>query len=124
MRLLIGMLAGASVVAVALAACQPTADVGYVEIKTVPVSTSVSQPTLYLDTVRLDPLKKGVAVLRQRVGTAKLAVDGAGGQLAFLCDIVVKKNRITTVTVSVLERPPRCQCRNGGKDPGSRICVS
>ena len=124
MRLLIGMLAGASGMAATLAGCQPGADVGYVEIKTVPVSTSISQPVLYLDAVKLDPPKKGVAVLRQRVGTAKLAIDGVGGQLALLCDIVVKKNRITTVTVSVLERPPRCQCRNGGKEPGSRICVS
>jgi hypothetical protein len=24
----------------------------------------------------------------------------------------VRKNRITIVTISVLERPPRCQCRN------------
>ena len=63
-------------------------------------------------------------MLRQRVGTAKLATEGGGGQMALLCEVVVKKNRITTVTVSVLERPPRCQCRNGGKDPASRICVS
>jgi hypothetical protein len=31
--------------------------------------------------------------------------------LAPLCDLVVKKNRITTVTITVVERPPRCQCR-------------
>jgi hypothetical protein len=59
--------------------------------------------------------------LTHRVGTTKLATDGAGGQMT-LCEIVVKKNRITTVMVSVLERPPRCQCRNGGGP--SRICVS
>jgi hypothetical protein len=108
-------------VALALAACQPRGDVGYVEIKTVPTSTNVTQPPLYLDTLRLGPLKKGSAVLTHRVGTTKLATDGAGGQMT-LCEIVVKKNRITTVMVSVLERPPRCQCRNGGGP--SRICVS
>jgi hypothetical protein len=125
MRLLVSTLAGASVVAVALAACQPAADMGYVELKTVPASTSASQPTFYLDMVKLDPLKKGVAVLRQRVGTAKLATDGTGGNPALLCDVVVKKNRITTVTVSVLERPLRCQCRSGGgKDSAARTCVS
>ena len=76
----------------------------------------------YLDTVKIEPVKKGVAVLTQRVGTVKLATDGFGGPVA-LCEVVVKKNRITTVTISVLERPPRCQCRtNGGS--ASRTCVS
>jgi hypothetical protein len=107
--------------ALALAGCEPMGDVGYVEIKTAPASTSVTQPSLYLDTAKVEPIKKGVAVLTQRVGTTKLATDGAGGQLT-LCEIVVKKNRITTVTVTVQERPPRCQCRNAGT--GNRTCVS
>jgi hypothetical protein len=114
-------LAGACAAAALLAACEPIGDTGYVEIKTVPVS-AVTSPSFYLDTVKLDPIKKGGAVLRQPVGTAKLATDSGGGHLAYLCDIVVKKNRITTVTISVLERPPRCQCRNGaGTD---KACVS
>jgi hypothetical protein len=116
-----GKLAGVCAVAALLAACDPAGDMGYVEIKTVPVS-AVTAPSFYLDTTKLDPIKKGTAVLRQRVGTAKLASDAGGGHLAYLCDIVVKKNRITTVTVSVLERPPRCQCRNGGG--GEKACVS
>ena len=124
MRLLFGMLAGASVLAATLVACQPATDVGYVELKTVPASTSVLPPTFYLDNQKLDPLKKGVAVLRQRVGTVRLSIVGPGGQLAPLCSVEVKKNRITSVTVSVLERPPRCQCRSGGKDPNARTCVS
>jgi hypothetical protein len=124
MRLLIGTLASASLLAAVLIACQPIGDTGYVELKTLPASTAATQPSFYLDNVKLDPLKKGVAVLRQRVGTAKLAAEGGSGQPAFLCEVVVKKNRITTVTVSVLERPLRCQCRNGGKDSGARTCVS
>jgi hypothetical protein len=107
--------------ALALAGCDPKPDVGYVEIKTVPATTNVAQPALYLDTVKVEPIKKGAAVLTQRVGTTKLATDGSGGQLT-LCEIVVKKNRITTVTISVHERPPRCQCRNAGG--GNRTCVS
>jgi hypothetical protein len=107
-------------VALALAACQPTGDVGYVEIRTVPVLSNVVPPSLYLDTFKVEPPKKGNAVLTQRVGTIKLATDGAGGQL-LLCEIAVKKNRLTTVTISVLERPPRCQCRNNG---ANRVCVS
>ena len=115
---------GVAVAALTLSACQYADDVGDVEIKTVPVSTSVAQPSLYLDTLKLDAPKKGVAVLRQRVGTAKLAIEAAGGHLALLCDIVVKKNRVTTVTLSVLERPPRCQCRNGSPSTGPRTCES
>jgi hypothetical protein len=92
-----------------LAACTPK-DVGYVEIKTVPVATPTT--TLYLDSLKFEPPKNGSAVLRQQVGTAKLSAQASGGQMAVLCDIVVRKNRITTVTISLLERPPRCQCRN------------
>jgi hypothetical protein len=108
-------------VALTVAACQPTVDVGYVEIKTVPTSTNASQPALYLDTVKVEPLSRGNAVLTQRVGTFKIATDGSGGQVP-VCEVVVKKNRITTVTISVLERPLRCQCRNNGG--ASRTCVS
>ena len=107
-------------VGIGVAGCDPNTDVGYVELKTVPAMTNVTQPQLYLDTVKLEPFKKGTAVLMQRVGTARLATDGAGGQL-LLCEIIVKKNRLTSVTISVLERPPRCQCRSVGN---SRACVS
>ena len=124
MRFLVGMLAGASVAAAILVACQLPDDTGYVEIKTVPVPTTVTPPPLYLDAVKLDPLRKGVAVLRTRVGTSRLAVENGVGHLAPICDIVVKKNRITSVTLSVIERPPRCQCRNNGWNTGNRTCVS
>jgi hypothetical protein len=104
-----------------LAACTPK-DVGYVEIKTVPVATPTT--TLYLDTLKFEPPKNGSAVLRQQVGTAKLSAQ-ANGQMAVLCDIVVRKNRITTVTLSLLERPPRCQCRNTAVSEASavRSCI-
>ena len=84
--------------------------------------TSQRSPALYLDKTKLDPVQKGVAVLKQRAGTAKLSAEAIGGQGRALCDIVVRKNRITTVTVSVLERPPRCQCRNSAGKGGA--CVS
>ena len=105
---------------IALAACTPK-EAGYVEIKTVPVANPAT--AFYLDSVRLEPFKNGTAVLRQGIGTTKLATDGTAGKLA-LCDIVVRKNRITTVTLSVLERPPRCMCRNSAPDgSGGRSCV-
>ena len=118
-------LAGAMLGMCALAACNLEGDMGFIEIKTVPVVTA-APPPLYLDSEKLDPLRKGSAVLRQRVGTAKLQIEGSTGQLALICDLVVKKNRITTVTISALERPPRCQCRNnaGTDRASSRTCIS
>jgi hypothetical protein len=122
MRRLLGLTASALIVGAAIAACRPTGDVGYVEIKTVPVA-QVTQTALYIDAAKLAPIKKGGAILRQPTGTLKLQADGVAGSLAPLCDIVVKRNRITTVTISVLERPPRCQCRYGGADV-AHACVS
>lgn len=118
----IGLAASVAVVGAVIAACRPAGDVGYVEIKTVPVAP-VTQTALYIEATRLAPIRKGNTILREPVGTLKLQADGAGGTLAPLCDIVVQKNRITTVTVSVLDRPPRCQCRFGGAD-AARACVS
>ena len=102
----------------ALAACNQ--GMGYVELKTVPTGARAS---LYLDSDKIDA-KSAVTVLRQPVGTARLQVDGGDGKV-LVCHVVVRKNRITTVTVSPLERPPRCQCeRVGGTEAAaSRTCI-
>jgi hypothetical protein len=121
-RRVLGLVASAAIVGVVIVACRPGADAGYVEIKTVPVS-ALAQTALYLDAAKLAPIRKGSAILREHVGTLKLQADGGAGSLTALCDIEVKKNRITSVTVSVMERPPRCQCRYGGAD-AARTCVS
>jgi hypothetical protein len=121
-RRALGLAISALIVVAVIAACRPNGDVGYVEIKTVPVAP-VTQMALYLDTTKLAPIKRGSTILREHVGTRKLQADWIAGALAPLCDIVIKRNRITTVTVSVLERPPRCQCRFNGND-ADRACVS
>ena len=114
--------AAAALMLPALAACNLDGSMGYVEIKAMPANAAVP---LYLDTVKLEPLRNGNAVLRQKVGTAKLQTDGDGGPLSVLCTIEVKKNRITSVTVSLMSRQPRCQCgRASGTDAtASRICI-
>ena len=99
---------GVALMLPALSGCIGESDVGYVEIKTVPVSFG-SQSAIYLNSVKLDPLKNGVAVLRERVGTVEIQTGSDGGSLSVLCSVNVRKNRLTTVTVSVLSRPPRCQ---------------
>ena len=105
-----------------LTACNLDQETGYVEIKAVPPAASA---TLYLDAVKLEPIRNGNAVLRQKVGTAKLQADAEGGQLAVLCNIEVKKNRITSVTVSVMSRQPRCLCgRTNPTGPAAnRACI-
>ena len=121
-RRLFGLALSIVLVGAAIAACRPNGDVGYVEIKTVP-NAPVAMTPLYIDSAKLAPIRKGNAILRQPTGTLKLQADGASGTLAQLCEIVVARNRITTVTVSVMERPPRCQCRNAGTD-AAHACVS
>jgi hypothetical protein len=118
----VARLAGAAILLLAPAGCIRETGSGFVQIKTVPVS-AVSQPALYFDAVKLEPLRKGEAVLIRKAGTTKLQADGAGGQLTLLCEIVVKKNRVTTVTVSVIERPPRCQCSSSAGQANNRTCV-
>lgn len=120
----VGVVASIGVVAAGIVMSRPSADAGYVQINTVP-SAPLTQTVLYLDSTKLDPIRQGSALLRLRVGTLKLQAQGFGGALAPLCDIQVKRDRITTVTVSVLERPPRCQCRFNGQDAATaRTCVS
>jgi hypothetical protein len=94
---------------------------GYIELRTVPGTARL--PALYLDTDKVEA-KLGVTLLRQAVGTARLQFDGADGKV-LLCQVVVKKNRITTVTLSPLERPPRCQCErtSGTEGAASRTCI-
>jgi hypothetical protein len=106
----------------ALTACGFGSGFGYVEIKSVPASPAVP---LYLDAVKLEPIRNGNAVLRQKVGTIKLQADSDGGQLVVLCNIEVRKNRITTVTILAVSRQPRCQCgRTSGADaPANRTCI-
>jgi hypothetical protein len=119
---LVGRFAGAAFPLLALAGCNLESGTGFVQIKTVPVS-AISQPVLYFDSTRLEPLRKSETVLTRTVGTIRLQAEGAGGQLALLCNVVVKKNRITTVTVSIAERPPRCQCANSQGPATPRTCI-
>jgi hypothetical protein len=124
MRQAAGLLASAVIVGVVIVACRPSGDVGYVEIKTVPAEP-VTQAALYLGSTKLAPIRQGTALLRKHVGTLKLQAEAFGGAKAPLCDIEVKKDRITTVTISVLERPPRCVCHfAGGDGTADRTCVS
>jgi hypothetical protein len=114
-------LALAGIAAIVVAAKHASVAVGYIQINTVPLAP-LTQTSLYLDTEKLDPVRQGSALLKERVGTLKLQASSYGAMTP-LCDIEVRSGRITTVTISVLDRPPRCQCRFGGNDK-NRACVS
>lgn len=98
---------------------------GYIEIKLVP-SAGVRSPRLLLDSTRLEPIRDGQAILTARAGIHKLQMEWIGGQNTVLCQIEVRKDRITTLTLSVLNRPPRCQCRRSSPDSKgrTRTCIS
>jgi len=70
-------------------------------------------------------LRNGTISIAGAVGMSKLQTDGDGGYLAVLCNIDVKRNRITSVTISAMSRQPRCQCgRTSGADAtGNRTCI-
>jgi hypothetical protein len=98
-------------------------ELGYLELKTVP--TTVAGPRLFIDGEQIGTNRGGPTVLKQSVGTHKLQTAAGGDDRALLCEIEVRKDRITTVTVSTLERPPRCQCARTGNlsADGRRRCI-
>ena len=75
MRARVGGLAS-TLLAFGLGSCSADNGSGYIEIKSTPPSAPIA---LYLDSVRLDPIKNGTALLRQKVGVSKLQIDGDAG---------------------------------------------
>jgi hypothetical protein len=107
-----GLAISALIVGAAIAACRPTGDVGY-------VGQDGPGRAGHADGALSTPpsLRRSSAAALSCASTSawKLQADWIARSLAPLCDIEVKE-RITTVTVSVLERPPRCQCRFNGSN--------
>jgi hypothetical protein len=99
-RALVGVVA-----ALALSACNERDNFGYVEVRKAISSTT---DTFSLNAVPLTELpRKGVAVIRQPPGPAKLDVT-RGERTYTLCSFDVGKNRIVTVTLSLIEGQLRC----------------
>ena len=120
----VGLLASAAIVGLAIAVWRISGETGYVEIKTAPVAP-LTQASFYLNSTRLAPIREGSALLREQVGTFTLSVDLFGASRLPVCDVVIRPNRITSVTLSVLERPPRCVCRfTRTADANDHTCVS
>ena len=73
---------GVALLTLGLTSCQVDGGEGYVEIKAVPASAAVP---LYLDQVKLEPLRNGNALLRRKSGTTKLETGLDASKLAPLC---------------------------------------
>ena len=72
----------------------------------------------------LGPQRERFVELTALVGREEQLRGADGGQLVILCNIEVKKNRITSVTISAFGRQPRCQCgRNGPSNGSGRTCI-
>ena len=99
--------AAISLAAAALSACMPEKDVGYVEIKTFPTFAI----PLYLDTVKVAELNGGSALMSHSVGRTTLQLQ-RNGQFFPICEFEVRKNRIVTVTISPVDRSPRCSVKS------------
>jgi len=112
----VGLLASVAVVGAVIGteAWRPTGAVGYLEIKTVPAAP-LTQAALYFDAKRLGPIKEGSAILSQPVGTRHPQASGA--RICRRTHGAVQDRGAQGphyhVTISVLERPPHCQCRTG-----------
>ena len=105
-RRLLGLAVSGVIVGAVIAACRPNGDVGYVEIKTSGRADHTDGALYRLRQTCAHPEGKRDPAAADR--HLKLQADGTSGALAPLCEIVVARNRITTVTNSALERPPRC----------------
>ncbi len=104
---LVWALAALSVVG--LSGCKERDNFGYVEVRK---TVSSSTDTYKVNSVLLAELpRKGVAVVRQPAGPAKLEVT-RGERSYLLCTFDVGKNRIVTVTLAVNEGQLRCAVQN------------
>lgn len=98
-------MAAAGFAAILVAGCG--SDTGFVEIKILP---GFAVPALSIDKEPL-ALKSGTVILRRKIGSAKLETDSRGNLIAF-CDFTIRKNRITTVSVSSTGRELRCRVQS------------
>jgi hypothetical protein len=90
-----------------LSACTEQEGTGYVEVKLTPPGTA-SQFVILLDRQQIRSTNSGPIVLRRNVGHARLELERRKDERVTLCDLAVKKNRITSVTVHFQNGTLRC----------------
>jgi hypothetical protein len=93
--------------ALSLAACRGEEPTGYLEVKLSPAS-AMKAFVILLDKRQVQPTRGDSLVVRRNVGTAKLELERRKDERLALCDVAVKKNRVTTVTVHMQGTTLRC----------------
>lgn len=108
--------------ALALGGCDPQ-DAGYVQVQ-LGRTGIFRQPALFLDGTRLDFARGHSVVLRFRTGQVSLRTSRSAWGSA-ICRVVVRKNRITVLSVAATEDPPRCLCQIHAAEstPAETICT-
>lgn len=89
---------------------QALAETGFVAVKTTFALPS-ARDTYHLGEATLEPLNKGVpaeATFKEKAGPARLQLRRAG-QTHDLCEVRVRPNRITTVTVVAVNNRIGCK---------------
>jgi hypothetical protein len=98
-------------------------ETGYVQLRVMPANATVAT-ALYLEGVRLD-FSRGPTVTLQ-FKTGRLALTAIGSTRApTLCNIVVRKDRISALTVVAGQTPPKCVCeiRATESDANAVVCT-
>jgi len=98
-------------------------ETGYVQLRVMPANATAST-TLYLEGVWLD-FSRGPTVTLQ-FKTGRLALTAIGSTRAPpLCNIVVRKDRISALTVMAAQTPPKCVCeiRATERDANAVVCT-
>jgi hypothetical protein len=103
-----GLVSLAAVLMLATAYGCGSKDTGYVQLRVAPAAAAASI-TLYLDGEKLNFARSPSVVLRFPTGKISLKTSDSWTSPA-LCRIVVRKDRISIVTVMAADRPPHCVC--------------
>jgi hypothetical protein len=98
-------------------------ETGYVQLRVMPANATVSTE-LYLDGVRLDFSRGPTVTLQFKTGRLTLTAIGSSWAPA-LCNIVVRKDRISALTVMAAQTPAKCVCeiRATESDANAVVCT-
>lgn len=113
-------LTGMAAVALLGIICACDSGNGYVNVRL--VSPVRPDRPLYVGSTVVAGL--GDRVIRQKVGTTTLNSGGGWGSNKVYCKLQVGKDRITIVTVRLVNGEPRCECATRAKEstPNELIC--
>ncbi len=106
-----------------LAAGCDKGELGYVQIRVAPASAAMTM-ALYLDGRKLDFSREASVTLRLETG--KLALKSSDSAWApAICSVLVRKDRISALTVTATPAAPRCVCeiRAPESDTSAVICA-